>query len=221
MAETRRVLLVDDDLANARLFEDHYLLGTGYEVHAVVTLEAAVAAAHANPHLVVILDLALPPYSGLETIRVFVAETERDSPIVVVTGMLQEGMEVEAIGMGADSALAKNGLTPQKLQHAIRCAVRRHEQSASRDRAAELLSAVLSVSTTIMEQVQGLDQRMFDLEETQPRPTPGVVDFFRDLVTPEGKKLAGQLFTSFMRWALLALGAGAAGGGVMSQLGAG
>ncbi len=78
-----------------------------------------------SPDLV-LLDLGLPDAQGLEVLRHVVIQTAGKTPIIVLTGLDDEEVALEALHNGADDYLQKNGLTGGILLRSIRHAVERH-----------------------------------------------------------------------------------------------
>jgi PAS domain S-box-containing protein len=73
---------------------------------------------------VVLLDLGLPDSQGLDTLRSIRKQAPR-LPIVVLTGLRDEEMGVDASREGAQDYLTKNTLTPELLTTTLRYAIAR------------------------------------------------------------------------------------------------
>jgi DNA-binding NarL/FixJ family response regulator len=76
---------------------------------------------------VVLLDLWLPDSSGLATFQRFHARCN-DVPVVVLSGMDQESVALEAVKMGAQDYLVKGKADGEMLVRALRFAVERAAQ---------------------------------------------------------------------------------------------
>jgi signal transduction histidine kinase len=74
---------------------------------------------------VVLLDLSLPDSHGLTTFDKVQAHRP-DVPIVVLTGLDDEGMAVQAVRKGAQDYLVKTRLDSDRLVRALRYALERH-----------------------------------------------------------------------------------------------
>ncbi len=74
---------------------------------------------------IMLLDLSLPDSVGLETINKVRAYT-LDVPIIVLTGLDDEEIAMQAVQAGAQDYLAKGDLDDNMLTRAIRYAVERH-----------------------------------------------------------------------------------------------
>ena len=121
-----RVLLVEDNPGDARLIRE-YVSGGTKEVFRIDHCEDL---ACAQTHLartnadVVVLDLGLPDSQGLDTLRSLRKQAPR-LPIVVLTGLRDEEMGVDASREGAQDYLTKDTLTPELLTTTLRYAIAR------------------------------------------------------------------------------------------------
>ncbi len=116
-----RILVVDDD-PTVREVVVAYLNQAGHE-----TLEApdgpnAVIAARGNPDLV-ILDIMLPGFDGLEVCR-RLREDRPDLPIVMLTALGEEEDRLAGLGQGADDYLSKP-FSPRELVLRVASVLRR------------------------------------------------------------------------------------------------
>jgi sigma-B regulation protein RsbU (phosphoserine phosphatase) len=73
---------------------------------------------------VVLLDLMLPDSSGFETFRI-VKDRARDIPIVILSGVADEDLAVEAVRQGAQDYLVKGRFDADSLGRCIRFALER------------------------------------------------------------------------------------------------
>ncbi|QLE43890.1 hybrid sensor histidine kinase/response regulator [Nostoc sp. C052] len=74
----------------------------------------------------VLLDLSLPDSIGLETLKEYRAAVP-DIPVVVLTGLDDEDLAMQALAEGAQDYLVKDQITIQRLVRAIRYAIERSE----------------------------------------------------------------------------------------------
>ncbi|MEH2055622.1 MAG: ATP-binding protein [Nostoc sp.] len=74
----------------------------------------------------VLLDLSLPDSIGLDTLKEFQAAVP-DIPVVVLTGLDDEDLALQALAEGAQDYLVKDQITIQRLVRAIRYAIERSE----------------------------------------------------------------------------------------------
>ena len=121
-----KLLLVEDNPADARLLRE--LLkeppAGGFQVEHVTSLTAALAQLGQGVFDVVLLDLGLPDSQGLQTLTL-AQEAGHELPIVVLTGLDDEGFALEAMRAGAQDYLVKGRFDSQLLVRTIRYAVER------------------------------------------------------------------------------------------------
>lgn len=123
--EAIRLLLVEDDPAYARLVQER--LRERYELQVVAvapSLAEGIAAASAHAPQVVMLDLALPDSEGVATIIAFHAAHPR-LPVVVLTGLDNIDLSLEAMRHGAQEYLVKGQAEAQLFPRAARSAIER------------------------------------------------------------------------------------------------
>ncbi|WP_427887654.1 response regulator [Kribbella sp. GL6] len=99
-----RVLVVDDEPQIVRALQIN-LKARGYEVHLAGTGTAALKVAAQHPPELVILDLGLPDFDGVDVIRGLRGWT--DAPILVLSGRTDQTDKVEALDAGADDYVTK------------------------------------------------------------------------------------------------------------------
>jgi DNA-binding NarL/FixJ family response regulator len=99
----------------------------------------------------ILLDLSLPDSRGLETIGRFV-EVAPSAPIVVLTGVADEAVAMEAVRCGAQDYLLKGQADGAMIARAIRYAIDRQQAEAA-----------------ILSQRQELEAKNKELQETQRR----------------------------------------------------
>ena len=99
--------------------------GTRYELHWVSDAARRVAAVADASHDVCLVDYRLGAEDGIELVRELVADGY-DRPIIVLTGLGDRAVDVEATRAGAADYLVKGEVTPALLERTIRYAMRRH-----------------------------------------------------------------------------------------------
>ena len=139
-----RVLLVEDNPADARLITEYLAEQSWPNIEAdAPTVDhvdrlSSVRDALTDDVDVVLLDLGLPDSSGVETLDEVLA-VGIPAPVVVMTGLDDERVGVDAVEHGAQDYLIKDDVTPRLLQQTLRYAIRReHQQQELRKRNAEL-----------------------------------------------------------------------------------
>ncbi|MCP4887220.1 MAG: hybrid sensor histidine kinase/response regulator [Planctomycetaceae bacterium] len=86
---------------------------------------------------IILSDLGLPDASGLDVVR----KLRRDfdsMPLVVLTGLDDESVAMQALDVGAQDYLRKSELTAEGLIRALRYAIQRHQNSVMRELVEEL-----------------------------------------------------------------------------------
>lgn len=122
-----RVLLVEDDPADAALFQA-VLRDTDTEgliVSRVARLAEALEHVRGqDPPDAVLLDLSLPDSSGLATFQ-RLHDAAPDVPVIVLTGFGDETMALDAVKTGAQDFLSKDEVTGPLLARSLRYAIER------------------------------------------------------------------------------------------------
>ncbi len=118
-----RVLIVDDEPQLLRALSID-LRGRHYEVDTATTGSTALAAAARTPPDLVILDLGLPDFGGIEVICGLRGWT--NVPIIVLSGRTGSADKIGALDRGADDYVTKP-FSLDELHARIRAALRRHD----------------------------------------------------------------------------------------------
>jgi two-component system cell cycle response regulator len=107
-AATRaRVLIVDDELMNLKLFKA-YLSAENYEIVTAESGKEALARAFHVPPDVILLDIMMPGMDGFEVTRRLKENAATDSiPIILVTALSGEKNRARGLKAGADEFLTK------------------------------------------------------------------------------------------------------------------
>lgn len=126
--ETVKILIADDDPQLLRALRIT-LTAKGYEIITAVDGEEAISLAADERPDVLLLDLGMPRFDGLEVIHAIRGWS--DAPILVVSGRTGAGDKVEALDAGADDYVTKPFLVEELLAR-IRALTRRiPEQEAT------------------------------------------------------------------------------------------
>jgi CheY-like chemotaxis protein len=104
---SRRILVVDDNPSNLKLFT--YMLALpGYEVRTAADARQALEALVNFRPCLILMDLQLPDIDGLTLTRQLKADPNtRDIAIVAVTAYAMKGDEEKARAAGADGYMSK------------------------------------------------------------------------------------------------------------------
>ncbi len=120
------VLLVEDNPGDARLLREALAESNASHFHVmhVQRLEEALNRLREEEYSVVLLDLSLPDAQGLETVVRTHAQAPH-VPIVVLTGLDDESLAIQAVREGAEDYLVKGEVEGRLLARAIRYAIER------------------------------------------------------------------------------------------------
>ena len=145
------LLLIEDNPSDARLI-DEYLIEGQWEgategvpevVHAD-RLEDGIDARSDDTDLI-LLDLNLPDSTGIDTLQSMLTSAET-TPIVVLTGLDDQQLGVEAVERGAQDYLIKDEVSPALLQRTIKYAIeraRRQRELRQRNRELAILNRIV------------------------------------------------------------------------------
>ena len=124
-----QLLLVEDNPTDVLLLQDTLIAAQSvpFQVRHVERLDEAAQQLTAQHFDVVLLDLSLPDSLGLETFTALHARG-RDIPIVVLTGLDDEALAVQAVQAGAQDYLVKEQISGDILRRALRYAIERHRR---------------------------------------------------------------------------------------------
>ncbi len=139
MTPPSRVVLIEDSPSDARLIRELLREGSSrFEVVHVATLRAALEALAGAKFDVVLADLALPDTQGVVTVE-RILEAASETPVVVLTGIDDEAVALQAVHAGAQDFLVKGRFDHELLSRTLRYAIerKRAEEHARRLLAAE------------------------------------------------------------------------------------
>ena len=115
-----KVLLVDDDPVVLQIYQ-RGLTRHGMEVVLAGGGLAAVKALHQSKPDVVVLDLMMPNFSGVEVLKFIRGQAELATlPVVVLSNAYMDDLSRGAAALGAQRALLKAGCTPALLTNCLR-----------------------------------------------------------------------------------------------------
>ncbi len=146
MSDSIKVLLIEDNPGDARLItrmlDDARARGLAFELTWAQDLPAGMEHLRSRGADVVLLDLGLPGSSGLETLQLLFAHGRQVPTLVVLSGLTDEDVAVQALQSGAQDYLVKGQVDSATLLRAIRYAIGRHQaEEALKARTVELVAA--------------------------------------------------------------------------------
>lgn len=189
MSASPFILVAEDEKLFQRLLVN-VLSDEGYAIHAVTHGYEVLKVLESRNVDLLLLDLNLPDENGLVLIRQIRARS--GPPIVVLTGNVDETIEVACLEEGADDFLGKS-VSPEVLRLRIRNALRHAAADNARSTAAanrEILS--LKGHTVDLQR-----QRVFDRDGRDLELTPFEFRTLRVLINARGRVLTrGQILDS-------------------------
>ena len=155
-ARETRVLVVEDNQGDAGLVRFALRAESGAEhsftAEQVVRLQDALQSLKEKSFDLVLLDLSLPDAQGLDTLA-RVREAAPDLPIVIMTGLNDESMAVEAVRRGAQDYLVKGQADSRAVIRAILYAIERKrievQLKMQRARQAALRDVNVAITSTL------------------------------------------------------------------------
>ncbi len=121
-----KVLLIEDNRGDARLIQEILSETTWriFEIETAQRLAEGLQELSSGAFDVVLLDLSLPDSSGLETLAKIQAGSPQ-TPIVVLTGLDDDLVAIEAVRRGAQDFLVKGHISADLLSRAISYSIER------------------------------------------------------------------------------------------------
>ena len=155
-ARETRVLVVEDNQGDAGLVRFALRAESGaehsFKAEQVIRLQDALQSLKEKPFDLVLLDLTLPDAQGLDTLA-RVREAAPDLPIVIMTGLNDESMAVEALRRGAQDYLVKGQADSRAVIRAILYAIERKrievQLKMQRARQAALRDVNVAITSTL------------------------------------------------------------------------
>ena len=129
-----KVLLIEDNRGDARLIQEILSEATWrlFKIDVAERLSEGLEAISSSTFDVVLLDLSLPDSSGLDTL----ARIQTDSPqtpVVVLTGLNDDILAIEAVRKGAQDFLIKGHIDAELLSRTIRYSIERKHAEKEKD----------------------------------------------------------------------------------------
>lgn len=165
-----KVLLIEDTPGDARLIGHMLAQAPGFDLAWVANLTDGIAYLQTKACDVLLLDLGLPESTGLETLQRLLAHAPSVPPLIVLSGLSDETIAVQAVQAGAQDYLVKGQVDTQLLvrsirysierslaQHALRRAYDELEQRVV-ERTAELADTIEALHVEIAERKQAEEQ---------------------------------------------------------------
>jgi len=145
--ELIKLLLVDDDAGDRKMVKlalDRSSNAADFNIETAETLSEATEYLKNKDYDVVLLDLGLPDSGGISTVQK-AHEANPNVPIVVLTGLANEEVGLEAIEKGAEDYLVKGTPLERILVRIIRYAIERKKIGRKLKEAIEAKSQFMSM----------------------------------------------------------------------------
>jgi signal transduction histidine kinase len=128
MKKNIKVLLIEDDEDDYILTEDTIseIPGKMYELDWAASYEAGLKAISTNEYDVYLLDYRLGKENGLELLKKM-KNQRLNAPLILLTGLGDRELDIEAMEAGAADFLVKADLRPDLLDRSIRYAIQQHK----------------------------------------------------------------------------------------------
>ncbi len=174
------ILIVEDNIADARLIEEylseHMIINDyfSYSLTHFKTLKEGIKVAGQKKFDIVLLDLSLPDSAGLKTFQIF-HEANPDTPVIILSGYERSDLEIQAVHYGAQDYLVKGTITGNLLFRSMQYAVERQRLMG------ELHALSLRDELTGLYNRRGFDTLSEQQIKNAHRNKENVVLFFLDL----------------------------------------
>ena len=164
-----QILVIEDEPDVATLIKHTLDRGGEVDVTIVGTGEAALKATNERVPDLIILDLNLPGFDGLEVCRILRGRAPLSAvPIIMVTARATESDRVQGLDVGADDYIVKP-FSPRELAARVRAALRRVRNEATQPappalyRGKHLVADFDAVSVLVDDRPIQLTRREFEL----------------------------------------------------------
>lgn len=124
---TTNILLIEDDASYAKLLRtclDRHASGFRFDLQVATSLKSGLARIAGGGLDVILSDLGLPDSQGLNTLK-RLQKSAPDTPIIVLSGVDDPAMEMDAIHLGAQDYLVKGEVERKLIVRSIRYALER------------------------------------------------------------------------------------------------
>lgn len=129
-----KTLLIEDNRGDARLIQEILSEATWrlFEIERAESLSEGLESLTASSFDVVLLDLSLPDSSGLDTLA-RIQSNFTQTPVVVLTGLNDDMLAIEAVRKGAQDFLVKGHIDAELLSRSIRYSIERKNAEKEKD----------------------------------------------------------------------------------------
>lgn len=173
------VLLVEDNPDDADLIGEFLKesVDQTIERHHAIRVSDALTHLETQNTDVILLDLSLPDASGIQGFLTL-HEKAPQLPIIILTGLDDNTVAVEAMGKGAQDYLVKSDIEPRLLIRTIRYAIerKRSEQAIQEVERVKVLAQTAITAAHLINQPLTAIIGLVDLMKAKPDTTPETLD---------------------------------------------
>lgn len=164
--------MIEDNPGDARLIERmlEQAQGLVYELTWVDNLTDGIVHLQTKPTDVLLLDLGLPESSGLDTLKTLLARVPTAPTLVVLSGLSDENIAVQAVQSGAQDYLVKGHVDTELLVRSIRYALERSQaRQALRQANDELERRVVERTAELANTIEALHAEIAERKQAEER----------------------------------------------------
>ncbi len=115
MADKKKILIVEDDQDVRELYAE-VLRDEGFDVEEAVDGQSGLAKVLEGSYDLLLLDIMLPKFDGLEVLKTIKEKAKvKGIPVVLLTNLGRESIIKEGFSLGADGYLIKSEYTPEEI----------------------------------------------------------------------------------------------------------
>jgi diguanylate cyclase (GGDEF)-like protein len=166
------IVLIEDNPGDARLIEHMLKMAQGLAFRLVCLENLTDGIAHLKTHRtdVLLLDLGLPESAGLATVQKVMDQVPDMPTLVVLSGLSDESVAVQAVQSGAQDYLVKGQVDTAQLVRSIRYAIERSQaKEALRKANDELEQRVVARTAELANTVAALHAEILERKQAEER----------------------------------------------------
>lgn len=119
MSDSKKILIVDDDMTLRELYEER-IKAEGYTILSASDGEEAIEKATKEKPDLLLLDIMMPKINGIDVMKMLREKEEtKDIPIIILTALIQEVDKIKGMMKPYDSYLIKSEIMPKEVVDAI------------------------------------------------------------------------------------------------------
>ena len=146
----RKVLLIEDNPGDARLLKEaiREITPLPFELIHVDRLDLGIERLHQDNFAAVLLDLSLPDAKGIDTVVRMQREVS-GMPTVVLTGLDDDAVALDAVRAGAQDYLVKGEIDGRLLVRSLKYAIERKLLQEATDKHLEQITVLKDINTAL------------------------------------------------------------------------